>query len=82
MIEPCPFCGGDVRFDLGDLSAKCPSCFYTGPTDDNEAAAHNSLSRLVRAAEDWNEYFVQNMYVSVEKCIKLSNAVWRKSKCS
>ena len=52
-IEPCPFCGSEVRFDLGDLSAKCESCFYTGPTDDNEAASHNRLSRIVRAAEEW-----------------------------
>jgi hypothetical protein len=52
-VEPCPFCGGEVRFDLGDLSAKCSSCFYTGPTDDNEAAAHNRLSRIVRAAEEY-----------------------------
>lgn len=52
-IEPCPFCEEEVRFDLGDLSAKCVSCFYTGPTDDNEAAAHNRLSRIVRAAEKW-----------------------------
>lgn len=52
-IEPCPFCEEEVRFDLGDLSAKCVSCFYTGPTDDNEAAAHNRLSRIVRAAEAW-----------------------------
>jgi hypothetical protein len=52
-IEPCPFCGSEVRFDLGDLSARCESCFYTGPTDDNEAAAHNRLSRIVRAAEAW-----------------------------
>ena len=50
-IEPCPFCEEEVRLDLGDLSAKCVSCFYTGPTDDNEAAAHNRLSRIVRAAE-------------------------------
>lgn len=50
-IESCPICGKEVRFDLGDLSAKCVSCFYTGPTDDNEAAAHNRLSRIVRAAE-------------------------------
>ena len=63
-IEPCPICGSEVRFDLGDLSARCESCFYTGPTDDNEAAAHNRLSRIVRAAEEWNEYFVQNMNVS------------------
>ena len=52
-LEPCPFCGEEVRFDLGDLSAKCESCFYTGPTDDNEAASHNRLSRIVRAAEEW-----------------------------
>jgi len=52
-IEPCPFCGEEVCFDLGDLSAKCVSCFYTGPTDDNEAAAHNRLSRIVRAADAW-----------------------------
>lgn len=52
-IEPCPICGSEVRFDLGDLSARCESCFYTGPTDDNEAAAHNRLSRIVRAAENW-----------------------------
>ena len=54
-IEPCPYCGGEVRFDLGDLSAKCSSCFYTGPTDDNEATAHNRLSRIVRKAEMWNK---------------------------
>lgn len=52
-IEPCPFCGKEVRFDIGDLSAKCGACLYTGPTDDNEAAAHNRLSRIVRAAEAW-----------------------------
>ena len=55
MIEPCPICGSEVRFDLGDLSAKCESCFYTGPTDDNEADAHNRLSRIVRKAEMWNK---------------------------
>ena len=64
-IEPCPFCGSEVRFDLGDLSAKCESCFYTGPTDDNEAASHNRLSRIVRAAEqvtDKYEKFFQKKF--------------------
>lgn len=50
-IEPCPYCQRDVSFDLGTLSVHCPACFYTGPDDDEGAAKHNRLSRIVRAAE-------------------------------
>ena len=54
-IEPCPFCGSDVRYSLGTLSALCknPECSYEGPIDDEGAEKHNRLSRIVRAAEDW-----------------------------
>ena len=38
-------------FDLGPLCVRCPACFYTGPDDDENAAKHNRLSRIVRAAE-------------------------------
>lgn len=54
-IEPCPYCQRDVSFDLGTLSVHCPACFYTGPDDDEGAAKHNRLSRIVRAAEAWNK---------------------------
>ena len=75
-IEPCPFCGKEVRFDLGDLSAKCVSCFYTGPTDDNEAAAHNRLSRIVRAAEAWAGLFMSGVSEEyIPACRALMGAV-------
>jgi len=52
-IEPCPFCGSEVRYSLGTLSALCknPECLYEGPIDDENAQKHNRLSRIVRAAE-------------------------------
>lgn len=52
-LEPCPYCGGPVRYGLGVKGAICldPTCFYEGPIDDEGAEKHNHLSRIVRAAE-------------------------------
>lgn len=52
-LEPCPYCGGPVRYGLGVKGAICldPTCFYEGPIDDEGAEKHNRLSRIVRAAE-------------------------------
>jgi hypothetical protein len=54
-IEPCPFCGSELRYSLGTLSTLCknPECLYEGPIDDENAQKHNRLSRIVRAAEKW-----------------------------
>jgi hypothetical protein len=54
-LEPCPYCGGPVRYGLGVKGAICldPACFYEGPMDDEGAEKHNRLSRIVRAAEKW-----------------------------
>ncbi|HQK63116.1 MAG TPA: hypothetical protein PLV67_06015 [Methanofastidiosum sp.] len=54
MIEPCPYCGSEVRFDLGTLCVRCPACFYTGPDDDEGAVKHNRISRIVRAAAEYH----------------------------
>lgn len=54
-LEPCPYCGGPVRYGLGVKGAICldPACFYEGPMDDEGAEKHNRLSRIVRAAEEY-----------------------------
>ena len=54
-IEPCPYCGSPVNYELGISGAICSNreCFYEGPINDEGAEKHNRLSRIVRAAEDW-----------------------------
>lgn len=54
-IEPCPYCGSPVNYELGISGAICSNreCFYEGPINDEGAEKHNRLSRIVRAAEKW-----------------------------
>ena len=61
-IEPCPFCGSSDE-NIGRTSESvirfwvhCRTCYYDGPakaTVEQAIAAHNRLSRIVRAAEEW-----------------------------
>ena len=61
-IERCPFCGSSDE-NIGRTSESvirfwvhCRTCYYDGPakaTVEQAIDAHNRLSRIVRAAEEW-----------------------------
>ena len=55
-IEPCLYCGAELEInDENEGIAWCPTegCPYFAFTVDPVLSAHNRLSRIVRAAEEW-----------------------------
>lgn len=76
-IEPCPVCGAEVGefYDAcGLFFYKCSKCSYR--IGRHDVSAHNRLSRIVRAAEDWAGLFMSGISEEyVPACRALMEAV-------